>query len=54
VVWSATEVRQEFDRRIAPIRRRPRKPVEIDVKKPTEEVRTEPLVEVPSSAGPVA
>lgn len=43
--------------KIAPLRRRPRKPqVEklVSLKKPADEVRTEPVVEVPSPAGPVA
>jgi hypothetical protein len=39
---------------IAPIRRRPRKPVEVNLKKPANEVRTEPVVKVPSPADPVA
>jgi hypothetical protein len=38
---------------IAPIRRRPRKPVD-GVKKPADGVRTEPVVKVPPPADPVA
>jgi hypothetical protein len=40
--------------KIAPIRRRPRKPVEVVVEKPVIEVRTEPVVKVPPTTGPVA
>ena len=40
--------------KIAPIRRRPRKPVDLNGKKPADEVRTEPVVKVPSPADPVA
>ena len=41
--------------KIAPIRRRSRKPVELaEKKKSADEVRTEPVVKVPSPADPVA
>jgi hypothetical protein len=39
--------------KIAPLRRRPRKPVD-GLKKPADGVRTEPVVKVPPPAGPVA
>ena len=39
--------------KIAPLRRRPRKPV-LEIKKLASEVRPEPVVEVPSPAKPVA